>query len=75
LRLTKIWKIRLVGLIIATIGLPLWGVNVFLKYGSMGSREFAETTFYFAIIFGVGMLILYYSDHLRRLEKKNFDNK
>jgi predicted tellurium resistance membrane protein TerC len=71
LRLTKIWKIRIIGLIIAMIGLSLWGANVFEIWYNIGSRESAETTFYFAIIFGVGMLILYCSDHLRRVEKKN----
>lgn len=58
------------------IGLSLWGVNGFFEvWYSTGSREYAETNFYFAIIVGVGVLILFYSDHLRRLEKKNLGNK
>jgi flagellar biosynthesis regulator FlaF len=76
LHLTKVWKIRIIGSILAMSGLSLWGVNVFLElWSNIGSRENALATFIFAIIFGVGMVILYYSNYVKKRERKNLGNK
>jgi hypothetical protein len=69
LRLTKGWKIAIIGLIIASAGLSFWGVNAFLQTWS------SRNNFFFATVYFVGMLVLYYSMRIRRRERKNLDNK
>jgi hypothetical protein len=73
LPLTNSLKIRRVSVIIIVIGLSLWGVSAFWQIWSRNTNPY--NNFYFIAIWAVGMLILFYSDHLRRLEKKNRNNK
>jgi hypothetical protein len=64
LRLTKGWKIGIIGLIIALIGFSPWSFNIFLKLWFNGNN------FIFVTIWFVGMTIIYIGIQRRQGERK-----
>jgi hypothetical protein len=68
LRLTKGWKIGIVGLIVAFIG---WSLQMAYILGKWGSGY----NFLLATVWFVGMTIVYYGIRVKQREKKNLDNR
>lgn len=65
LRLTRGWKISIIGAIVAVVGWILQGFSIFGKWGD-------GYNFYFASIWFAGILAISYGLNLRQREKKNW---
>jgi hypothetical protein len=70
LRLTKGWKIGIFGLVVAFIGLSLWGVHVLIE--GWGNNRY---TFLFSTVYFVGMIISFYGIRVRQSEKRKEQSK
>ena len=69
LRLSKGWKIDIIGVVIAIIGFSLLGVSILVEKWGYGYNLL------FVLVMGVGVTFQLYGTHVRQSEKRALEPK